>query len=1233
MKCLICNNMTTKKIKCLLCNEVFCSYNCMESHIILAHNNKIIQNIIDIKKNLNNNINNNIQTEKENKEERETKIKSPYLIPGILNIRRTYDEKYNLDNFIPIFENGKPKIIGCGSFGKVFLVMNKINKKYYAIKHMEKQILINKMNNLDGIYKEIYIQSRIDHPNIVPILYVNETVSDFDLVLEYAVYGSLFYFIRNNKSLNEPLSFSLFMQVVNAVYFLHKNNLIHRDIKPENILIFDNNILKLCDFGWCVKLEQGEQRDTFCGTTEYMSPELVNHMEYSKEIDVWSLGILLYEMIHGHSPFRPDKPKFNSDDVMDNIRKHKLKFKKNVSKECKELIYHLLEENPEKRLKVEDIFYSDFVKYYENMKFGLPDYYLIEKYKFKLTKFQNQNNIQLNEKNKEKNNLNNNNHINISNYFESESDNNKRKKIYSHKKIKNKSELFPLSLSDKNIIGKKRKKNKTTLFFNSIINVNNINYFYSGRAKSKSNSRSVLKSQENFPAKKIKTIIIPNYFKELNERNNLKIVQKEKSNNNKYINIEENNEEQNNNDKNINSNNIKKISYKKKFRLKQLKMNKIPINTKIYNNAHSPTNALDLNSIVNKNNLVLKKNITPKNKLSIKTDNNKNNSINKSNNKINNKGQIIEVKKNKYSFSPKLILKMNNNIKKVNTRNNLKSRYDNKIKNNSEENITNTKANTNSNTNNSIANTYLNNKDDINEQKYKINKLYYTKSLTQLKRKVEKNIKSMFFTNILNQNNINNYTLSSENKKNNIKEDNLNNIKRIYTSMVSSPKISNISTYNHILGLRINNSKCTKKYYYLNDILSPNISYSFKKNNSYTSHTHNFNNKNHFQNISKNNLIYKKSQNSQKIFSRKKLLKSNSPEELKHIKDFSKNQKNLSNISEKELFIKNVNTNYYYDKLKIPLNLSSYNSIFKKNINPKKIYKIKKNNTNLNNIKNNSKIIALKKSEIINKQPNKRNLEKNRYNSNSNINASIKPKIFSLDNENIKNDNSSTTRLILNNKTNNKVNEQNINYKYKILKKFDVNKFLNNIKSSKDKNKIFSLNIDYNNNTNCNTSYHKNHHKINTSLNDKNYIEYFQKNRNKLKCDSYIENSLRLKINKDNNTNKNSFCSRNYNNEKTNNNIKSTKNKINKNNKTLNLDGKNIILRKDKKIIISPITQKFKKDIKIPKGNVIKTENINYINCKNDIYNNEQSRYIYKKKIEEYGKGNKFKGNIIIKNN
>ena len=149
-------------------------------------------------------------------------------------------------------------------------------------------------------------------------------------------------------------------------------------LKIWNILLFSNNnkksrndcdyIVKLCDFGWCVKLNGGE-RDTFCGTTEYMSPELVDHKEYSKEIDVWSLGILLYEMVHGYSPFRPDKPDFKPKDVIRNIRLHKLKFDENISNECKELIYHLLEENPDKRYKVEDIFNSDFVKFYQKRKF------------------------------------------------------------------------------------------------------------------------------------------------------------------------------------------------------------------------------------------------------------------------------------------------------------------------------------------------------------------------------------------------------------------------------------------------------------------------------------------------------------------------------------------------------------------------------------------------------------------------------------------------------------------------------------------------------------------------------------------------------------------------------------------------------------------------------------------------------------------------------------------------
>jgi serine/threonine protein kinase len=289
--------------------------------------------------------------------------------------------------------NGKIKTIGSGSYGQVYLGMNIIDKKYYAIKHMDKKNIFTILNSLLNIQKEIDIQSKIDHPNIVKLLYVKETHISYDLVMEYASMGSLFHYIRKYKGLNENKTFSLFIQVVNAVNFMHSNDLIHRDIKPENILIFENNIIRLCDFGWCVKLD-GHQRGTFCGTTEYMSPELVNHQGYGKEIDVWSLGILLYEMIHGYSPFRPNKPKFNEKDVMENIKNHNLIFGKTVSDECKQLIYHLLDPDINKRYNVEDIYNSAFVKKYEKLNYSYPDANLVQHYnkKIKETKEQNVNN-------------------------------------------------------------------------------------------------------------------------------------------------------------------------------------------------------------------------------------------------------------------------------------------------------------------------------------------------------------------------------------------------------------------------------------------------------------------------------------------------------------------------------------------------------------------------------------------------------------------------------------------------------------------------------------------------------------------------------------------------------------------------------------------------------------------------------------------------------------------------
>ena len=352
MKCQICSNNLISSFRCRYCQNNYCSLTCLEIHCSEMHNN--INN-----KNINNDINSYTQAKKN--------IESPFIVKGTLNTTILYDETYSLKNFLPVYEQvGKLKTIGSGSYGQVYLGLNQVDKKYYAIKHMEKKNIYQLLHSLAGIQKEIDIQSKIDHPNIVKLLYVKETEFSYDLIMEYAAGGNLFHYIRRNKGLNENKCFSLFIQVVNAVYFLHENDLIHRDIKPENILIFENDIVKLCDFGWCVKLE-GQQRETFCGTTEYMSPELVKNQGYGKEIDVWSLGILLYEMIHGYSPFRPNKPHFNEKDVMINIINHNINFSKKVSDECKKLIYGLLDPNINKRYKVEDIYNSEFVKRYENI--------------------------------------------------------------------------------------------------------------------------------------------------------------------------------------------------------------------------------------------------------------------------------------------------------------------------------------------------------------------------------------------------------------------------------------------------------------------------------------------------------------------------------------------------------------------------------------------------------------------------------------------------------------------------------------------------------------------------------------------------------------------------------------------------------------------------------------------------------------------------------------------------
>ena len=214
---------------------------------------------------------------------------------------------------------------------------------------------------LDIIYNEINIHSKLAHENIIKLYNIHEDNENIEIIMEYAENGNLYELISNEKGgLSESKAFDYFIQVVNAVYYLHNNNIIHRDIKPENILIGNDNKIKLCDFGWAKELTL-ENRSTFCGTVEYMAPEIVGSENYDYSVDIWSLGILLYELLYGHSPFKAS----NTKNVILNIKTHELIYddqNKKVSKACKDLIQKLLVSNPQKRLKIKDILEHPFVK-------------------------------------------------------------------------------------------------------------------------------------------------------------------------------------------------------------------------------------------------------------------------------------------------------------------------------------------------------------------------------------------------------------------------------------------------------------------------------------------------------------------------------------------------------------------------------------------------------------------------------------------------------------------------------------------------------------------------------------------------------------------------------------------------------------------------------------------------------------------------------------------------------
>ena len=239
------------------------------------------------------------------------------------------------------------KVIGRGSFGKVCLVEYLPTHETYAMKSLKKDVLIEQ-EQIENTLLEKEILQTIDYPLLCGLVFCFQTDERIYFILPFLSGGELFQHLRKFRTFDEEKVRFYGAQIALALEYLHSKGIVYRDLKPENILMDDQGYLKLADFGMAKKLKGDEKAMSFCGTPEYLAPEIITMEGHDKMADWWSFGILLFEMLCGLPPFYVE----NLDKMYELIKNSSVKFPRRItlSEEAKDVIRKLLEKNPKKRL-------------------------------------------------------------------------------------------------------------------------------------------------------------------------------------------------------------------------------------------------------------------------------------------------------------------------------------------------------------------------------------------------------------------------------------------------------------------------------------------------------------------------------------------------------------------------------------------------------------------------------------------------------------------------------------------------------------------------------------------------------------------------------------------------------------------------------------------------------------------------------------------------------------------
>ncbi|XP_011612376.2 protein kinase C delta type-like isoform X1 [Takifugu rubripes] len=241
------------------------------------------------------------------------------------------------------------KVLGKGSFGKVLLAELKGKGQFFAVKVLKKDVVL-----MDDDVECTMVEKRVlslawENPFLTHLYSTFQSKEHLFFVMEYLNGGDLMFHIQDKGRFDVTRATFYAAEITVGLQFLHSKGIIYRDLKLDNVMLDKDGHIKIADFGMCKEKVFGDVRaTTFCGTPDYIAPEILLGQKYTFSVDWWSFGVLVYEMLIGQSPFQGD----DEDELFDSIRTDTPHYPRWISKESKSLIELLFERDPSRRLGV-----------------------------------------------------------------------------------------------------------------------------------------------------------------------------------------------------------------------------------------------------------------------------------------------------------------------------------------------------------------------------------------------------------------------------------------------------------------------------------------------------------------------------------------------------------------------------------------------------------------------------------------------------------------------------------------------------------------------------------------------------------------------------------------------------------------------------------------------------------------------------------------------------------------